>query len=131
MKNSYAKKVDTNQPEIVEALRKAGAVVEHVHTVPGLFDIIVYFKGETYSVEIKDGSLVPSRRKLTLEEQKCKERIESSGVKYWIIESIGEALEMIKPKKICPLCSKKILIDDNKMEFCSNPVCDNYINYRT
>jgi len=90
-----AAKIDRNQPEIVEALRKAGAVVEHVHTVPGLFDLIVYHKGKTYSAEIKDGSLVPSRRKLTDDEQKCKERIESVGVKYWIITSIEEALFMI------------------------------------
>jgi len=85
-------KVDTNQPEIVKALRRVGAVVKHVHQLKKLFDILVFFNGKTYCVEIKQDK----KKKLTPGEQECKDLIESVGVKYWIIHSIDEALEMIK-----------------------------------
>ena len=86
----YAK-VDKNQPEIVKVLRRSGAIVKHVHTVKNLFDIIVYFDGKTYCVEIKQDKT----KKLTKGELECKEDIESVGVKYWIIYSIEDALNMI------------------------------------
>jgi Holliday junction resolvase len=86
----YAK-VDNNQPEIVKALRRCGAVVKHVHTVKNLFDIIVYYQGKTYCVEIKQDK----KKKLTKGEMECKQDIESVGVKYWIIYSIKDALNMI------------------------------------
>jgi Holliday junction resolvase len=85
-------KVDINQKEIVTALRRCGAVVKHVHQLKNLFDILVFFKGATYCVEIK----TDNKKKLTTGEFECKELIESVGVKYWIITSIDEALEMIK-----------------------------------
>lgn len=86
----YAK-VDNNQPEIVKALRLCGAIVKHVHTVKNLFDIIVYYQGKTYCVEIKQDK----KKKLTKGEMECKQDIESVGVKYWIIYSIKDALNMI------------------------------------
>ncbi len=85
-------KVDTNQKEIVTALRRCGAVVKHVHQLKNLFDILVFFRNETYCVEIK----TDHKKKLTTGELECKELIESVGVKYWVITSIDEALEMIK-----------------------------------
>jgi Holliday junction resolvase len=85
-------KVDSNQKEIVTALRRSGAVVKHVHQLKKLFDILVYFNGKTYSVEIKQDK----KKNLTPGELECKELIESVGVKYWVIHSIDEALEMIK-----------------------------------
>jgi len=88
-------KVDVNQPDIVKALRSAGAIVKHTHQVKNLFDILVGFRGVLYAVEIKDGTLTPSKRKLTEGEQKCKEDLESVGVEYNVITSIDEALKMI------------------------------------
>lgn len=85
-------KVDINQKEIVTALRRCGAVVKHVHQLKNLFDILVFFRNETYCVEIK----TDNKKKLTKGELECKELIESVGVKYWVITSIDEALEMIK-----------------------------------
>jgi hypothetical protein len=87
-------RVDKNQKEIVAALRKAGAKVKHVYTVKNLFDILVYYKGITYNVEIKDGL----KSKLTEGETKCKEDLESVNVKYWIVRSVEDALNMIKIK---------------------------------
>ena len=87
----YKARVDKNQKEIVTALRRCGAVVKHVHTLKNLFDILVYFNGVTYSVEIK----TDHKKKLTDGELECKGLIEGVNVKYWVITSIDEALEMI------------------------------------
>ena len=49
-----AAKVDTNQPEIVAALKAVGASVQHLHMVgDGCFDILVGFRGVNYLLEIK------------------------------------------------------------------------------
>lgn len=84
-------RVDANQKEIVEGLRKHGAIVKHVHTVKNLFDIIVYYNSNTYCIEVKNGL----KSKLTPGEQKCKEDIESVGVKYHVVYSLKQALEII------------------------------------
>ena len=84
-------RVDKNQKEIVTALRRCGAVVKHVHQLKNLFDILVYYNGVTYSVEIK----TDKKKNLTVGEQECKEDIESVGVKYWVIYSVDDALKMI------------------------------------
>ena len=84
-------KVDANQKEIVTALRRSGAVVKHVHQLKKLFDILVYYNGQTYNVEIK----TDKKKKLTPGELECKTDLESVGVKYWVITSIDEALKMI------------------------------------
>ena len=89
-------KVDTNQPEIVKALRKAGAVVKHVHQLKNLFDILVYYNGNTYNVEIKQSH----KHKLTDGELSCKNDLNSVGVKYWVITSIDDALEMINYENV-------------------------------
>ena len=91
-------KVDRNQPEIVAALRSIGAVVRHVHIIKGFYDILVLYRGKSYHVEIKDGLLPESKKKLTPMEKQCKAEFESVGVKYWVIDSIEEALEMLEIK---------------------------------
>lgn len=49
----YAARVDANQQAIVKALRDAGAFV----WIIGLpVDLLVGFSGQTYLVEVKDGS---------------------------------------------------------------------------
>ena len=98
MKSSYAKKIDANQVEIVKALRKAGAWVGHVHAIPNFFDILVIHKGRYYCVEIKDGNNIPSKRRLTAGELKCKEQIEQAGGVYHVVESVEQALSMIGEK---------------------------------
>ena len=61
-----AAKVDANQREVVKALRKAGATVQHLHAVgAGCPDLLVGYKGGNHLVEVKDGHKPPSARKLT------------------------------------------------------------------
>ena len=61
-----AAKIDANQPDIVAALRAAGASVEPLHAVgKGVPDLLVAHRGTNYLIEVKDGGKVPSARKLT------------------------------------------------------------------
>ena len=64
------KRVDSNQPEIVEGLRDIGATVLHIHEVGhGAPDLVVGFRNRNYLIEVKDGKKIPSKRKLTPDEQ--------------------------------------------------------------
>ena len=64
-----AAKVDANQKEIVQALRKVGASVYPTHMVgKGFPDIVVGYKGINYLLEIKDGAKPPSKQRLTPDE---------------------------------------------------------------
>lgn len=66
-----AAKVDANQPEIVAALRKAGAFVQPLHTVGnGCPDLLVGYAQQTAVVECKDGSKPPSARLLTPDQER-------------------------------------------------------------
>ena len=57
----YAARVDQNQADIVEALRKAGAYV----WIIGLpVDLLVGYKGHTFLIEVKNG---PKRRLTALQ----------------------------------------------------------------
>ena len=57
-------KVDANQAEIVDALRKAGCTVQLLHKVGGGCPDILVGRGDNYLIEIKDGAKSPSQRKL-------------------------------------------------------------------
>ena len=64
-----AKRVDANQADIVEALRKVGALVAVTSAVGNGFpDIVVGYSGGLYLMEIKDGTKPPSATKLTKDE---------------------------------------------------------------
>lgn len=66
-----AARVDDNQAEIVEAFRRCGASVQHLHGVgDDCPDILVGYRGFNALVEIKDGSKPPSRQKLTEGQEK-------------------------------------------------------------
>ena len=78
-----------------------GAVVIHTHMLKNAFDILVMYRGKTHLVEIKDGSKSPSKRKLTPGEEKCKSEVESVGVKYNVVESIDQAIELVQKSAEC------------------------------
>lgn len=88
-----ASAVDRNQPEIVKDLRKAGATVQHLHTVgQGCPDILVGFRGENILMEIKDGEKPPSKQKLTDDEADWHTLWRG---KVYIVRSSEEALEVM------------------------------------
>lgn len=59
-------RIDANQPEIVKALRKAGASVQHLSAVgQGCPDLLVAVNRQVFLIEVKDGAKIPSAQKLT------------------------------------------------------------------
>jgi hypothetical protein len=61
---TYARKVDSNQPEIVGAFRDMGASVLHLHAVGrGCPDLLIGWRGDNFLVEVKDGSGLTNRQK--------------------------------------------------------------------
>ncbi len=65
-----AARADANQPEIIMALKKAGATVTSLHRVGmGCPDLLVGFRGVNHLLEIKDGHKPPSAQKLTPSQQ--------------------------------------------------------------
>jgi hypothetical protein len=66
-----AKRVDSNQSDVVKQLRKLHVSVQHLHTVgDGCPDLLLGFRGKNFLIELKDGKKVPSERKLTADEEK-------------------------------------------------------------
>lgn len=92
--------VDRNQPEIVLALRKLGATVLIVAQLKNAFDLLVGYKGKLHIMEIKDGELIPSKRRLTDGEEKCKSGFKRAGIPYHIVESIKDALDIVLERKL-------------------------------
>ena len=89
-----AAKVDANQSDIVDALRKVGASVTPAHSMGGGFpDLVVGYQGETYLLEVKDGDKPPSARKLTPDQEKW--HAEWKGHKA-VVKSVKEALTAIE-----------------------------------
>jgi len=92
-----AAKIDGNQNEIVDALRAVGAQVAVTSAVGNGFpDLVVGYmhKGvrRVYMIEIKDGELPPSARKLTPEQA----RFHREWFGYcWLANSVSDALAII------------------------------------
>ena len=88
-----AKRVDGNQADIVRALRIVGCNVAITSALgDGFPDIVVGYRGTIYMVEIKDGTLPHSGRKLTTAEENFHERW--AGYVH-IVNSVDEALQLI------------------------------------
>ena len=95
-----AARIDANQPEIVDALRKAGCRVQPLHMVgKGCPDIVAWTpnKGRLVFMEIKDGAKPPSARKLTADEENWHgvwSDLKDAGALY-VVASVNEALEAV------------------------------------
>lgn len=88
-----AAKIDANQPEIVKALRKAGATVQTLAAVgKGVPDLLVAKSGSLWLVEVKDGSKPPSQRKLTPDQVEWHSKWASP---VYVVNNIEEALKVI------------------------------------
>lgn len=85
-------RIDRNQPQIVNGLRRVGASVIHVHQLKNCFDILVGYRGRNYAFEIKDPDQVPSKRKLTKGEQ---EFFDTWRGQVHKIETLDEAIAII------------------------------------
>ena len=86
-----AAKVDTNQPEIVALFRKLNWTVLIISQLKNCADIIVSKNSLTIVIEIKDGSLAPSKQKLTSGEEKFRRNWQ--GV-YRIVNCENDVIEL-------------------------------------
>jgi Holliday junction resolvase len=85
--------LDSNQPDIVKALREAGASVTSLASVGGgCPDLLVGIRKVTTVMEVKDGAKPPSKRKLTEAEQDWHDAYRGS---VHIVESVEQALAVL------------------------------------
>ena len=90
-----AAKIDSNQIQIVSALRAAGASVQSLAAVgKGVPDLLVGYKGKTLLMEIKDGRKPPSAQRLT-EDQLTWHGAWKGGL-LAVVDGPEAALRMIK-----------------------------------
>lgn len=90
----YARRVDANQTQVVAALRKVGALVHPLSRVgDGVPDLLVSYRCELHLLEVKDGTLPPSRRALTPDEAEWHQRW--AGPRVHVVTSVDEALRAI------------------------------------
>jgi len=88
-----AARTDRNQTEIVNALRKLGCSVAVTSAMgKGFPDLVVGWRGRNFLLEIKDGEAIPSKRKLTPDEQKFHD--------FWlgdikVVESVEDAYKAV------------------------------------
>jgi hypothetical protein len=91
----YNAKIDGNHTDVVSVLRSVGAGVQSLASVgDGCPDLLVAFRGTWYVLEVKDGSLPPSRRTLTPAEQMWMLRFDEVAPVF-VVNSADEALEVI------------------------------------
>lgn len=87
-----AARVDANQDAVAKALRKIGAVVTPIHMVgKGVSDLLVSYRQRWLVLEVKDGSLPPSRRTLTPDERRW---IGEQRAPVFIVNSPLEAVDV-------------------------------------
>ncbi len=92
-----AARIDVNQPEIVQALRKAGAVVTPIHTIgQGVADLLVSYRQKWLVLEVKDGAKPPSARELTTDERTW---IGAQRAPVYIVNGVLEALAVLQTVK--------------------------------
>lgn len=88
-------KRDGNHADVRDALRSIpGCRVHDTGDVGGGFpDLVVGFTGKIMLFEIKDGSLSPSRRKLTPDEKRF--HADWSHLPVYVVESVDEAYAVL------------------------------------
>ena len=86
-------KIDSNQCEIVAALRKIGCSVTSLADVgKGCPDLLVGLAGKNYLIEVKDGQKPPSAQKLT-PDQEIWHKVWQGQVK--VVNNVNDALDLV------------------------------------
>lgn len=95
-----AAKVDANQAEVVDALRRIGASVQTLHAVGmGCPDILVGFRSINLLMEIKDGDKPASATNLTSWQEDWHLKWEGQAA---VVYSADEAIELLF-EATCPV----------------------------
>lgn len=86
-------KLDRNHNQIADVLRDCGCSVRSLASVgEGVPDLLVGRHGRNYLLEVKDGTLAPSKRKLT-EDERAFHMAWSGHVS--VVNSVEEALKAV------------------------------------
>jgi Holliday junction resolvase len=86
-------RVDANQKEIVQQLRKIGISVLHTHQLGrGAPDIILGYRNENFMIELKDGNKTKSQQKLTPDEIEFQAKWQGN---YAVCNSLEQILSVI------------------------------------
>lgn len=86
-------RVDANQKEIVQELRKLDVSVLHTHQLgKGAPDLILGYRNENYLIELKDGSKTKSQQKLTPDEVEFQSKWKGN---YAVCNSLEQILTII------------------------------------
>ena len=93
-----ASRQDANHSEIASAFARApGCRVVDVHAFAAIgCDLLVYWRGRCFHVEIKDGSKPPSARKLTDNEEDAKQRCIATGNRYRVVLSLADVARVLR-----------------------------------
>lgn len=91
-----ARKIDTNQPELVKQMRELGLSVFITSMVGnGFVDAVVGHQKINYLMEIKDPNQPPSKRRLTPDEQQFFDTWKGQVDK---VETIDDVLRVVNKK---------------------------------
>jgi hypothetical protein len=91
-----AARLDANQKEIDETATAAGCCIVRASLAPNLgFDRLYIHQGRMLIVEVKNGALPPSGRKLTDNETKTRAAIVAAGGEYHVVESADDLLRLL------------------------------------
>jgi hypothetical protein len=82
-------KRDANEREIVEALRAAGHLVQHLEQGAGVPDLLVFAGGRLVLLEVKDGP----KKKLTPAQVKW--HAQWAGTPLFVVDSVSAALAAV------------------------------------
>ena len=86
----YARRVDSNHGDIVNALRAMGVGVWDASGAGnGVADLICGWRGRVYLVEVKSGS-----NGLTVAQQQLANMLESRGAQLHIVRTVDEAIRL-------------------------------------
>jgi len=89
-----ARKIDSNQNQVVKNLRQLGISVAITSSLgKGFPDLVIGYKGKNYLIELKDGAKTKSQKKLTTDEQ---DFFDSWKGQISKCENIDEILKLIK-----------------------------------
>jgi hypothetical protein len=86
-------RTDANSMEIVKALRQLGCSVRITSALgQGFPDLACGRAGVNLFLEVKDGTRIPSQRKLKPDEQRFKD---TWAGQYYVVESVEEAVDYV------------------------------------
>jgi len=92
MRKRYGRKVDSNQKEIVKALRKTG---RQVFEIEEPFDLLIDNCGEWLVMEIKNPETHARQKGGSKMTDKQLEILETLTAKVLVVETVDEALDLV------------------------------------